>query len=309
MLSRPQLYGGFGGFARGDKDKLFYARGQRQRLNMISIMQCLFLPWLMFCYSYAATCFGYHYAKTTVMYSLLGFGLAVCLAFGGIAWNLMMKKQIGEFQEPNWYIFLFITMVIGWILGCVFGNTNFWTNMQPAYDYANLNEYHYVNPARMRGAQMMDVGEAYFVNGTGLDLRKSMGFKNLDTYCVAPITVDGLPLASYDFWAVGIDCCSGNAADFHCGEYDNPRALSGLRFLKDDERPFLRLAVQQAEATYGIKAEHPLFFYWTEDAAAEKMSFQGEGYKWFLIGMLVHFGWQSFVVILAVMGFSKMGQY
>lgn len=308
VLSKPQLYGGFGGFAREatEKDRLFYARGQRQRLNVVSICQCLFMPWLMFCFTYAVTCFSVHYTNPSLMYVLLGVSLLVCLAYGGMALGVVVKKLHHEWHEPNWYIFLFATLLIGWVLGAVYGNVNYWYYMQSAYDYGNLNEYYYVNPARMRGAQMMDAGKVYFVNGTGLDLRRSMGFKNLDTYCVAPITLDGLPLASYDFWAVGLGCCSGNSADFHCGQYDNPNALSGLRFLQDKERAFFRLAVQQAEATYGLKSDHPLFFYWTDNAAGEQDGFAADGYKWYLIGMLVHFAWQSFCVALAAIGFNKM---
>lgn len=305
FLSRPQLYGGFGGFPR--KEQLFYSRGQRHRLNILSVLQCLFLPWLMFCFTYAVCTFSLHYTRPNLMYSLLALGLVVVCANAGLALFTGYKKMQHDFHEPNWYIFLFVTMLIGWSLGMWFGNTNFSLSMQPFYDYANLNEYYYVDPARMRGAQMMDSGRVHFVNGTNLDLRRSMGFKNLDIYCVAPITLDGLPLASYDFWAVGIGCCSGNAADFACGEYNNPKATSGLRFLKDDDRAFFRLAVQQAEATYGIKATHPLFFYWTQDASGEMDSYREEGYRYYLIGMLAHFAWQLLVVGLAVLGFSRMG--
>ena len=35
----------------------------------------------------------------------------------------------------------------------------------------------------------------------------------------------------------------------------------------------------QATAAYSLKAEHPLFFYWTEDATAEMDSFRDNGYK------------------------------
>lgn len=311
-LSRPQLYGGFGGFSRNGKP--FFVRSQRQRINLVSIFQCFLLPWALFCLIYAATSFQLHYLRPMLCYTLCGCGLLVVIVFGGIAsWSTLRKLQPDQTCEPKWYVFLFSTMLIAWILGVVLGDLNFWTNMQPYYNYVNLNEYHYVSPATMRGQQLMDVGRVHFSNTTVLDLRRSMGFRNLDVYCVAPISIRGagtvLPLASYDFWAVGLGCCSGNAADFHCGEFDNPNAHSGLRLLRDDQRAFFRLAVQQAESAHSIKATHPLFFYWTEDPTTEMNSFRDEGYKYFLIGMLAHFGWQLLSVSLAVAGFSNLGQH
>ena len=41
----------------------------------------------------------------------------------------------------------------------------------------------------------------------------------------------------------------------------------------------LEFHVVQATAAYSLKAEHPLFFYWTEDATAEMDSFRDNGYK------------------------------
>mmetsp|Transcript_56121 Transcript_56121/g.174292 ORF Transcript_56121/g.174292 Transcript_56121/m.174292 type:complete len:324 (-) Transcript_56121:62-1033(-) len=312
FLSRPQLYGGFGGFNRDGKP--FFVRSQRQRINLVSIFQCFFLPWGLFCLMYADMSFQIHYDRPVLCYCLCGVGLLAVVASGAVALVRVLRKlQPDQPQEPKWYLFLFLTMLIAWILAVVLGDLNFWTNMQPYYNYVNLNSYHSVNPATMRGQQLMDAGRVFFTNTTGLDLRRSMGFRNLDVYCVAPISVQGagtmLPLQSYDFWAVGLGCCSGNAADFHCGEYNNPNAFSGLRLLRDDQRAFFRLAVQQAESAYSIKATHPLFFYWAQDPTAEMDSFRDEGYKYYLIGMLAHFAWQFLSVCLAVSAFSKLGHH
>ena len=138
------------------------------------------------------------------------------------------------------------------MLAAILGDLNFWYYMQPYYDIENLNTYPSVNPAREKGQQLMDAGRVYFADGTSLDMKKAMAFKNLDLYCVAPIVQGTEQLASYDFWAVGINCCSGVSSDFRCGEFNNVHARAGLRVMKDDQRPFFRLAVQQAEAAAAV---------------------------------------------------------
>lgn len=309
-FSRPGLYGGFGVVSKPAASAKFFSRGQRQRLNVVSICQCLLCPWLFFCVMNACMSFGLHYHRPGLTYGVLAVGLLVVLAISGVALRgIVQKRRHSDAPEPSWYIFLAITMAVAWILGVVLGGLNFNVNMQPYFDYANLNTYSQVDTAQMRGQQVMDAGKIDFVNGTTLDLRRSMGFKNMDTYCVAPITMRNQPLASYDFWAVGLGCCSGNTADFHCGEYNNPQVQSGLRLLRDDQRPFFRLAVQQAEATYSIKATHPLFFYWVQDPVVEIDAIRDEGYKYFLISMLAHFGWQLLCVVLAMVGFAGVGHF
>merc|ERR1712151_614337 len=120
-----------------------------------------------------------------------------------------------------------------------------------------------------------------------------MGFHNEETYCVVPINSYQGALASYDFWAVGLNCCSGTSKSFTCGEYKNPRAHAGLRWMRDSQRAFFQLAVQQAEATYGIKANHPLFFTWTEDPAAEQAAWLDVGKKFFFVAA-VGYGFLQF---------------
>eukprot|EP00440_Ansanella_granifera_P006117 gb/GFBE01006634.1/.p1 GENE.gb/GFBE01006634.1/~~gb/GFBE01006634.1/.p1 ORF type:complete len:321 (+),score=62.95 gb/GFBE01006634.1/:1-963(+) len=306
-LSRPQLYGGFGGFPHDGKAVL---REQRFRMNLAPVYQCLFIPWLFFCAIYAVMSSSVHYYRPSLAYLTVALCGLVVLAVGWIALKLVMGKAPST-REPNWYVFLAVTMAVAWILGIVFGNLNYSATVQRYYDYISLDIFPEVNPSITQGQQVMSGGRVYFGNTSVLDVRRSIGFKNVDTYCVAPISIvqggTTMPLQTYDFWAVGLGCCSLNTADFHCGEYNNPNAHSGLRLLEDSQRDFYRLAVQQAEAAYSIKANHPLFFYWVEDATAEMESFKGEGYKYFMIGMLAHFGWQLLSVGLAATAFSKLG--
>lgn len=67
-----------------------------------------------------------------------------------------------------------------------------------------------------------------------------------------------------DFWAVGVDCCD-NSRKFECGPVSDPLAKAGLRLLRDDQRPFFRMAVEQWSAEFKLPVRHPLFFYWVKD--------------------------------------------
>jgi len=357
-LSRPQLYGGFGGFKRDElpkateagyddegidlcpdyggipalgKSSPVFHRGQRLRLNIVSMFQCFLLPWLLFCLVYALMSFRLHYTSRVLCWAAAVLVLIAIWVCGLLAmvWShrkwaphaeLLDGISLTSRRTPSWIAFLLVSSLAAWVLAVIVGNMNYQSHLRPYYEYGNLNAHMDVDPTTIRGQQVMDAGRVGFTNGSTLDLSLSMGFRNYHTYCVAPITVLGTssaagggqskpqPLESYDFWAVGLDCCSTREADFHCGQFNSATAHQGLRVLRDEQRPFFRLAVQQAEAVHGIKTGHPLFFYWVADAAREASAFRDEGYKYFLIGMLAHFMWQILSVSLAALAFSKLGR-
>merc|ERR1719401_3051346 len=94
-----------------------------------------------------------------------------------------------------------------------------------------------------------------------------MGFKDKNMYCVAPIVTGSAIPATYDFWVVGKNCCSpppvpGVGRSYHCGAFNQPKTTAATRLVDNQARPFYRMAVQQAEARYNIRANHPLFFTW-----------------------------------------------
>merc|ERR1719401_1026449 len=172
-------------------------------------------------------------------------------------------------------------------------------------DVQKLNMYREVNPATSKGLALMDGGRFTFVPESTLHVKKSVGFRNEDVYCVAPVTLQTQTLQNYDFWAVGTNCCSGHGADFRCGEYGNPHAHSGLRVLRNDARDFFRLAVSQAEATYNISAAHPIFFTWLQDPSIELDAYQEATAGGLTVGLFGYFIAQLVLTVLAALGFSS----
>jgi len=282
------------------------AKGQRRPMNIVAICLNIFMPWALFSIIYAVMSFSLHYQHPWLVNFILAFGAVLVLIACALAVRAWKKKRDGfSDREPTWFMFAAIALAIALCLAVVFGDINYWYNMQPFYDIENLNTYPSVDPSRDKGQQLMDAGRVYFKDGSRLDISKAMAFKNLDLYCVAPIVVGNQPLTSYDFWAVGVNCCSGAQSDFRCGEYTNPHSKSGLRLMKDEERPFYRLAVQQAESAYQIKAEHPLFFVWMQDPIAAVNQYRDDGFKYYLLGIFTHLAFSIFVVVCAVIAFSK----
>lgn len=294
---------------------------QARRFNMSAVCLCLFVPWLLFCIMYAVMSFSLHYESKPLTYLCVFLGFV----FVAITAKLAYEAATKEDSDARWFIFLAVTCFIAWAMGVILGDVNFFYNLEPYYEVSQLNTYPNVDPANTPGQQVMDAGRVTFTKGSTVDLAKPMWFRNLDTYCVVPIVNPSAAAATtkspdkdrqqpenYDFWAVGLNCCSsgknkqaGGMVDFTCGEWSNPQASSGLRVMREDHRAFYRLAVQQAEATYGIRANHPMFFFWLQDPQVEFDHHMAEGLKYYLFGVFTFFCFMLSLVILAVVLFSS----
>eukprot|EP00448_Togula_jolla_P038680 CAMPEP_0170634786 /NCGR_PEP_ID=MMETSP0224-20130122/36828_1 /TAXON_ID=285029 /ORGANISM="Togula jolla, Strain CCCM 725" /LENGTH=190 /DNA_ID=CAMNT_0010964151 /DNA_START=417 /DNA_END=989 /DNA_ORIENTATION=+ len=154
-----------------------------------------------------------------------------------------------------------------------------------------MASYTNIDPSSDRGQTFMDAGQIYFKEGTFVVKEKAMAFQNIGTYCVAPIVRQPIenpvavsqlnisskvavpPSGTFDFWAVGKDCCDPSGGEFTCGEVANDRARAGIRMMRDDIRPFFVLAVQEWTAWVGAPSAHPLFFHWVEDPLSTLDSF------------------------------------
>jgi hypothetical protein len=182
---------------------------------------------------------------------------------------------------------------------------NFQSNIESHPVLQHLNEYHYVDPAGMRGQQVMDAGRVQFVQGSHVALSRAMSFTSDDKYCVAPIVSGSLP-ASFDFWAVGMNCCPGvGGSAFRCGEVSNTEARSGLRVVNVQQQQFYRLAVEQAGATFKIATEHPLFFTWVQDAAADETALWSDALTLYGVIVAGHLVLQAVLVLFNVLCCEK----
>lgn len=283
--------------------------GKRARLNLLAILLNIFAPSLLFTALFALMSFSFHFKHPTLAWTIVLFALAAVLAMAADARYERLRAQ-GGLKEPMWFNFTVASLLFAWTVGTVSGNANYYYNMEPFYGTLNMNNYPSIDPSRDSGSQLSDAGIGFFADGVGLDRSRAMSFKADDLYCVTPIVNGDQPPRgeSYDFWAVGLNCCGELTSDFRCGEFQNPHARSGLRLVSAYQRRYYRLAVQQAEAAFGIQAKHPIFFYWLQDPVAEMNRWEDDGIRYFVLGSFVHFFLNLFFVATATIAFSKIGR-
>jgi len=296
-------YGGATGFGGASEHaRTVFAPGKRRRINVVGICLNVFFPFFFFAAIYCAMSFKLHYQSPGICWLLVFGSLLVCGFICLVAFRVRRKDR-----EPVWLMYTAISCIFAVIMATIFGNANYVYNLLPYYEIDSLNTYPSVNPANDYGQELMDGGRIYFSDGAGLDMKKASSFKNTDLYCVAPIVTGEEKLSHYDFWAVGMNCCSGVSPDFRCGQFNNPKARSGLRLVWENQRPYYRLAVQMASAQFDLYAPHPLFFSWIQDPVAELAEYLDAGWRYYLLGVSAHFAFNLLCCLSAVIVFSKIG--
>lgn len=290
-----------------------FARIPRRHLNVVPALIAMFVPWLLFVFLYAMECFAVHYFYPSLTIAAVVVSAIVVLAVCAHAVRERLRRLgylpyfIEDSGGPSWIHVMAMLLSIAWLWAVIMGGIVFDTYQSPYQVINTFNAYNNIAPESAKGTQYMDAGTALFVANTTLDLSKAMGFKNGATYCVAPIVHGNQALASYDFWAVGTDCCNATQAQFQCGSYNDTQANGGIRLMNDEDRAFYRLAVQEAEVQYGIKSVHPVFFTWTVDPVGQLENIHWQVVNYYLIGILAHGIWQVVVVTSCSIFFSRVG--
>lgn len=124
-------------------------------------------------------------------------------------------------------------------------------------------------------AAYADAGKIHFADTSAVDSSRAVGYRDRQTFCVAPIIDAGSSQGStVGFWAIGLDCC-GARGEFECGAASSDGSHGGLRvdpggILERSGENFLR-AIEQAAAVYDLKIEDdPIMVRWVEDPTAEQ---------------------------------------
>lgn len=276
----------------------------------ISLILHFCLPSVLFACMFGVLAFAMHYTHRSLCYFILALGAVIVAISLLVAALAVRRKRKGDTSvRAASYVFLSVSLVVAFVLGVTFGSTCYKVYMSKYYDMTTLSLYPNVDVSYVGGAEVMDAGRIVFSTGSKLNTSMTMGYKDGSTYCVAPIVTASptrRPMVSFDFWAVGKDCCSGNPlikSDYTCAEFDNPRAHSGMRLL-DSDLPY-KLAVEQAKLAYNIHSDHPLFFHWVEDPIGEVSSLEAHGFNWFILAVLIFSALQLFAVIVAAVAIPK----
>lgn len=291
-----ELYGALEDLRREELKDQAEKLQRRRRINCVPAMLSLFLPWVLFLVVYSVQSFYFHYVLPFCTW-FFQVSVLLCVAFYG--WGAYLNSRSGLHRD-FYPVYLSVAFLAASVLGWLLGDLNFWFNMQPCYNIEHLATYNNVNPSQLtlrsgqklptRGKRYQDAGKVYFESNAVVDVNRSMSFKMGDLYCVAPIVDPNCKKnCGYDFWAVGLNCCAEDVADFRCGEYKNPVAKSGLRLMHDMQRPNFRLAVMEAEGVHKMVSTHPIFFYWLHDPVKEIAHMKHKGFKGFVILMIGSF--------------------
>jgi len=288
-LPSQQLYGTLGEDVRKQGIShlsLLGLHGRPIGIDFFKVFLFAIVPAAVFALTSLALSFHLHYTSAPLAWLLA----ILCLLATVTGAIIVCGPPSRSTLQGRWLVFFYGAVFSMWLLAIVIGNVNYSSNMKPFYDSTGLNFAPAVDPSAS-GQGDLDAGRMMFLPGSILDTRMAMGVKVGKTYCVAPVVNPGVTAAQrqYDFWAVGEDCCSSVEPSkiFNCATTTSG-ALSrgGMRLMEDNGRPFFRMAVQEAEATYKIRAKHPIFLHWMEDPNAELARWRDKAARMFYCSIL-----------------------
>lgn len=291
-----------------NKRRSVFFPGHRIRMNVIPMFIGTFLPWGFFivCFGVLASSLTYNHPIVVAVIIVL-----VVIFWLGTAYSAVRARR--DDPDPTWFTYLAIAIFIAIVAGIALGAYNYITYLEEYYEVMDLKVITNINVTTEKGQDVMDAGVLQFSEGTMLSDDMAWHFKYSTTYCITPVISNSsvltvAPMLSYDFFAVGTDCCSETASDFRCGDYDDLSVRSGLRIIDDTAIKYYTLAVEQAISLYSINSPHPIFFQWLSEPLTEVNSWKTSSTRNFVGGIAFAFVTSLFFVFLATCFFAWIGR-
>lgn len=276
----------------------------RRQLNAFAILTALAVPVAIFVATSTLMSSEFYYRKPGTSLVLIGMALMLALVIGvGAVQSHRRRMNSGE---HSWWSFIFVSSLLAVLVGTSLGYINYSWNTKRYYDWISLRKAVGVDPAENQGQQMLDAGEIDFKAGAKVERNLNMAFHKTRTWCIAPI-VSSNSMATYDFWAVGMDCCSARKGDFSCApSYKNGTvAAAGLRVMDDAEIAGYKLALEQASSAYNIQSSQPIFLYMMAEPYRQIKEYYTRGKTFSLEANLVYLVAQAMFVAYQAYSFGK----
>jgi len=237
-------------------------------------------PWLLFAWVLMLQLLLRHFSGVACV-GLLGLLAAgsVCIIF---AWHFGRRKG------PLSLLSLGILLLVATVAGGYVGRLG-WDRHWRQYWWMRTGFREGLTSASTPGMARADYAVIDFwdreqgatMNHTSVDHARATGYKDTDTYCVAPILspdTAGASLVRVNFWAVGINCCQ-RSGGFTCDDSSDVDAGAGVVMLNggmpcpDCNVDKFRAAVLKAEAVHNlVSARGAQFVRWVKSPSAVERS-------------------------------------
>mmetsp|Transcript_42618 Transcript_42618/g.90223 ORF Transcript_42618/g.90223 Transcript_42618/m.90223 type:complete len:307 (+) Transcript_42618:86-1006(+) len=222
------------------------------------IFTAVVVPWIAFAASSGLLVFAFHLRPILVCVTLALFLFVA-------AFVIYLEQTVFRTWKSTGFLVIFAVCC-----GVAGGTLLYGTYLKQVNSISSLRRYDNVLPSEP-AAGRQDAGKIFFAHGSRADVFRSVGFKDKDTYCVAPISVDNDD-SVVQYWAVGVNCCRARE-DMWCDDVGSPgvrgalRVPQGPRFVAGATGQLaqdnFRKAIALAEIEYGLQsADDALFVTW-----------------------------------------------
>eukprot|EP00927_Polykrikos_kofoidii_P027714 TRINITY_DN24291_c0_g1_i1.p1 TRINITY_DN24291_c0_g1~~TRINITY_DN24291_c0_g1_i1.p1 ORF type:complete len:361 (+),score=68.24 TRINITY_DN24291_c0_g1_i1:50-1084(+) len=264
----------------------------RSRFNYVQMVGLVLIPSVIFFF----VCFMF--ANWFWKMPMLVVFVVLLIGFVPLAIGVVPQMR----RAATWHFWVSVLAVIAVVCSATVGLATYFAQLRSYWQYKESFSYTNVPPSDPSQAYM-DAGKIIFADDARVDSSRSVGYKDVKVYCVAPIIDDTVYEDSVQFWAVGMDCCEARGK-FSCDDAWDVRARSALVVTNVEKYPE---AIKQAEAAYGLRsAENPLFVRWVVDPWVVQQLYWHMGVGVLMVGLGFNCVCNSLVVCFLNKGFSGL---